>query len=348
MRRVLWILFLSLDVLLLLLFAAGYAAVYIPPRVLWWPQLVAVLLPYLGLALVLVTGILALTGPFRLLVPHLALCLVLLARFVSFGHNRGEATEDTEVLTLMTFNAGKYKFYHRGKVDIPPSMHALTDATTPQVLGLQETTRFHIATLRDSLGFRRHPLEEEQPSLPMNTFGRTAPAELRPLVMEQPGGTPYVVGTRALLSWQGRDVALYNLHLYSFNDKLWREDGTTGLKLRTWTDRLRKYRTAFLARAREVEYLRGLLEQETLPYIVSGDFNTTPHNWDYRHLARGLTDTFKAAGRGWGGTFHTNLPLFRIDFILASPAWQIHAAYVPEVAYSDHRPVVARLSLATP
>jgi endonuclease/exonuclease/phosphatase family metal-dependent hydrolase len=307
-----------------------------------------VLLPYLGLALVLVTGILALTGPFRLLVPHLALCLVLLARFVSFGHNRGEATEDTEVLTLMTFNAGKYKFYHRGKVDIPPSMHALTDATTPQVLGLQETTRFHIATLRDSLGFRRHPLEEEQPSLPMNTFGRTAPAELRPLVMEQPGGTPYVVGTRALLSWQGRDVALYNLHLYSFNDKLWREDGTTGLKLRTWTDRLRKYRTAFLARAREVEYLRGLLEQETLPYIVSGDFNTTPHNWDYRHLSRGLTDTFKAAGRGWGGTFHTNLPLFRIDFILASPAWRIHAAYVPEVAYSDHRPVVARLSLATP
>lgn len=348
MRRVLWRLFLTLDALLLLSFATGYAAAYLPPRVLWWPQLFALVLPYLGLALLAVTAALALRGAAWLLVPHLVLCLLLLVRSVSFGPGSDEPAEGAEVLTLMTFNAGKHKFYDRSRVEIPRSMQVLLGETEPQMVTFQEATRHHVATLADTLGFRRHPSEADSLELPVNTFSRTMPEELTPLVLQQPDDIPYVVGTRARLLWQGRDVVVYNLHLYSFNDKPWREEVSNGLKLGTWTSRLRKYRRAFLAREREVEYLRGLLAQETLPLIVSGDFNTTPHNWDYRRLAQGLHDAFRAAGRGWGGTYHTKMALFRIDYVLASPAWRLHSAYVPKVAYSDHRPVVARLSLATP
>jgi endonuclease/exonuclease/phosphatase family metal-dependent hydrolase len=79
-----------------------------------------------------------------------------------------------------------------------------------------------------------------------------------------------------------------------------------------------------------------------MPVLVVGDFNSTPHQWAYRHLAQGLQ---RVGSRD--ATFPADRPVVRIDHILAGPAWEVVDARVPvprqDTAISDHRPVTAQL-----
>jgi vancomycin resistance protein VanJ len=87
-----------------------------------------------------------------------------------------------------------------------------------------------------------------------------------------------------------------------------------------------------------------MIEQETDPVIVVGDFNSTQHHWVYRHISRSLTDAHRAAGSGFGWTFPAHRPLVRIDHVLVSGAWAVVRTHVSSHhATSDHRPVVTRL-----
>ena len=104
-----------------------------------------------------------------------------------------------------------------------------------------------------------------------------------------------------------------------------------------------QYGRAYQIQAKEVRLLKNVLEKETLPYLVVGDFNNTIHNWAYAEFASGMTDVFIETGAGWGGTYHSHQPLFKIDHMLVSWHWRPVLAKVLSVEYSDHRPVVAWL-----
>ncbi len=156
-------------------------------------------------------------------------------------------------------------------------------------------------------------------------------APLDPVPLEGPG----VVG-RFTSTWEGRPFALYVVHFRSFQ----REETS-------WTGRLRDLREDFLARGREAEFLRAALDVEELPFLVLGDFNATPDQWSYAHVARDLHDAL-AERAGWAPTFPDRRPLVQIDAVLASPHWTVEAARVLPGGLSDHRGVVADLRWATP
>jgi hypothetical protein len=147
--------------------------------------------------------------------------------------------------------------------------------------------------------------------------------------------------TRVRFRWQGRVGALYNVHLRSFNLKPWA--GNKGWHPRFWLEVLRAYRQDFLIRAYQAEQLSRILAQDSLPVIVGGDLNSTPHQWVYRHIKDGLQDAFEEAGRGWGATYHARFPLFRIDCLFVGSAFQVYSAYVGEAAISDHLPLLVTL-----
>ena len=150
--------------------------------------------------------------------------------------------------------------------------------------------------------------------------------------------------TRARLQWDGGDFVVYDVHLRSYTfARPWRGRGRKGPV--AWREQLRLLRDDVRLRADQADHLRTLLDAEALPFLVCGDLNTTPHEWTCRRLASGLRDAFTHAGRGRGATYHARHPLFRIDYVLASPEWRIHTAHVPAFTLSDHRPVVVRLSL---
>ena len=158
--------------------------------------------------------------------------------------------------------------------------------------------------------------------------------------------SPELAFLRTQFRWQGREAVHYNLHLHSFGtQKPWRpeDEDADPLELQTWVPFLRQYRYAFSKRAEQVEFILARLEQETLPVIISGDFNDTPNSWTYRQLVKGRKDVFESVGRGWGGTYHAKIPLFRIDFVLVSPEWEAVAAHVPDMELSDHRPLAVQL-----
>lgn len=103
-----------------------------------------------------------------------------------------------------------------------------------------------------------------------------------------------------------------------------------------------------------IALLRGLcarVQQETLPYLVMGDFNTPSIGYGHRLLTEQLTDCFVAAGRGYGLTFpgdfsHRGMPVppwLRLDYIFTGPGWETLYCEAERDRASEHRAVVAGL-----
>ena len=76
--------------------------------------------------------------------------------------------------------------------------------------------------------------------------------------------------------------------------------------------------------------------------IVCGDFNDVPGSFTYRTIRNGLEDSWIENGLGWGNTFHDNLFLFRIDYILHSKEIDCVSSKISKVNYSDHYPLIAK------
>lgn len=351
MRRFLWTVFVVLDAALLMLFSAGYAARYLHPRHLWWVQLIAIGLPYLALLLVGFTLIVAGARRWWLFGVHALLLVLALVRFAPVRAGTAAAAQDA--LTLMTFNLG---YPNNANA---PLLSALARHETPHIISFQESfvgldsarSRVrhipqYLSPLIDSLGYSVvAPTTADTTVLRESIFSRG-------LVLESgqkrlmPGSHPgYRTSfSHGRIAWQGREAVLYNLHLRTYGRrKPWADEGMGWFNPRFWVSFWTQYREATLDRAREAEQIRALMDQETLPLLISGDFNSTPHSWDYHHLARGLQDAFRAGGNGWGGTYHRRFPLVRIDHLLVSPAFEVVSAHVAAAPLSDHRPLVVQL-----
>lgn len=344
--------------LLILLFLVGYASAYLPPRWFWWTGLLATIIPYTSLLLLLVAPVIFVRGDRALRVFHLAVLVAVVVRFFP-GHSLFATREPAEDdLVLMTFNAPV-----RGPNPdtLARATLRLVEAVDPDLLALQEPVVWmspshpagvratpHLQAVVDSLRYEvtvpkgaGPPFDIEQP-----VVSRIGIEDQSQIILPPAAGTERVnYVARMRFRWKGREAVLYNVHLHTVGErKPWHDDNIRLFNPAYWRPYLRWYREAYLRRAWEAEQVRKALERETLPVILTGDFNSTVHHWEYRHLARGLRNAFTVRGREWGATYHARLPLVRIDHILVSPEWEVIEAHVPEAhAFSDHRPVVARL-----
>ena len=343
---------LLLDAALILLFLAGYAARYVPPRHVWWIQLVAIGLPFLSLLVLGATAVAAVARRWRVLGMHLALTALIVARFVPFERFAREAGPDPEALTLMTFNAG-WGWTTGG--DAPRGMAALIRREAPDLVALQEAEvtfsrraipvrpSAYVAPLVDSLGYRIQPPGSATHHLSKPVLSRFPLDELTEQTLHR-GENEVNELVRVTFTWQGRAAVLYNVHLRTFGgQKPWEDDAFRLFDFASWLRYARQYRDAFLIRARQIEQIRRMIDAETLPVLICGDFNSTPHNWGYRRMTAGLTDAFRVAGSGWGATYHQRLPFVRIDYVLASPDWEVTSARVAGAGLSDHRALVVNL-----
>jgi vancomycin resistance protein VanJ len=99
----------------------------------------------------------------------------------------------------------------------------------------------------------------------------------------------------------------------------------------------------------EVADLRDRLRAETGPVLVLCDCNMSDQSDAYQTLDRLLDDAFREAGQGLGFTFRFRrfLPFMaRIDYVWYSDDFVALEAYPwNDSGSSDHRPVVATLSL---
>lgn len=355
--RVLWFLFALLDGFLVALFVAGFAAWYVhSPTSLWWIELVATGLGYLAIPVAGAAIILAIGRRWIWFGAHILLLLLFLIRnepHVRFL-NHSEAEDDD--LTFLSYNVPRW--WGHDLDTKARGMKALVDEVQPDVIGLQEAliafypdepnirTTSYVSVLIDSLGYHTlKPRAEGATYTPQPVFSKIPLLEKTQTNLDvEPDDVLSTRVTRTVLSWQGRQFALYNLHMHSFGErKPWTEDAMSALDPRFWVSFARQYRTAFRIRASEVVRIREMIDKEELPVLICGDINSTPNNWVYAHLSRGMQDAFRQSGQGWGMTYHSRLPLVRIDYLFASPEWEIVSARVLDAELSDHLPLLVTL-----
>jgi endonuclease/exonuclease/phosphatase family metal-dependent hydrolase len=102
--------------------------------------------------------------------------------------------------------------------------------------------------------------------------------------------------------------------------------------------------------ARIVQSQELLAFTKTVPLsfiLICGDFNAPPQTHSCRMLTDVYPDAFDAAGNGFGYTVTSDWPFTRIDHILTGTGVKVFRTRVPDTRASDHRPLVAKIALAS-
>ncbi len=106
-------------------------------------------------------------------------------------------------------------------------------------------------------------------------------------------------------------------------------------------------RTAYLtvtaqSRQEQSAALVEVISPSDLPTVLVGDFNSPPGSALYKTLAGKLQDSFSVKGTGFGLTYNVKRPLWRIDYLWASPSLGVEACWVEPSKLSDHKPLAGR------
>ena len=164
------------------------------------------------------------------------------------------------------------------------------------------------------------------------------------------------IAARFVIRAAGRHIALYSVHLPTPRSSLNRALSPrlaleiAGLRGAP-TDGFASYRECLDARITLARQLAAVLEKETLPFLVGGDFNTPDHGVIYHTFASRLSDAHPAAGHGWGFTFPGGRegrlsafigPWLRLDYWFAGHGWKPVDCQVAPDSNSQHRAVLAR------
>lgn len=350
--------------LLVVAFFLGYAAPYLSPRHFWWLDLFAVGIPMMSVpvgALALVLGGQGyLWGQWRRAALGGILLVFLVARF---GHGLaawGPSPDSTDALRVMTFNVPRMLMRDSAQAH---ALKEIVQREAPHVLAVQESK---VRTRRGadgpgrgtSAGLRALLEAPEAYALPK---GYPIPARIQQPVLGRvsldsmsmhslpPDGEKNSRAryTRTSFTWRGRSVVLYNIHLHTVGEERpWLMMPGEWVVPAQWKEFLRTYRRSTLRRAQQARLIRRRIEREDRPVIVVGDFNSTPHQWAYWHIAQGLQNAVNRRVPGWSATFPAEYPLVQIDHVMAGPDWQATAAHISGAGtppVSDHRPVVVDL-----
>jgi len=154
----------------------------------------------------------------------------------------------------------------------------------------------------------------------------------------------------------GQDtIRVINVHLQSirFREKNYAFMDTMRLKYNNQQiEQLRDIglhlRDGFTMRAEQAKIISNYIKLSPHSVILIGDFNDTPVSYTYHRVMRGMNDSFREAGKGFGNTYAGELPSFRIDYILHSPELIANQYKRVRKKYSDHFPVTAIIGKSVP
>jgi endonuclease/exonuclease/phosphatase family metal-dependent hydrolase len=253
-------------------------------------------------------------------------------RFLRSDTRPGRASAD---LTIMTFNTLAWK---RGGDDLVASIRA----ANPDVVGLQEIGPAAIDRLIEVLG-DRFPYRETVPSANSSGAAVLSRYPIRDARKFRHSERGHWWQSMTLDTPFGQ-IAYVNVHTKIPFVRAWRGPFA---KLRI----PRSFHSG--RRRREIEALVEMLDAETRPTIVAGDFNMTERSADYAAVASRLRDAYRSVGRGLGHTFPrfgiqprtfpAPWPALRLDYVWHSGHFRAVSAEVGNAGESDHHPVIVGL-----
>jgi len=106
-----------------------------------------------------------------------------------------------------------------------------------------------------------------------------------------------------------------------------------------------KLKIAFEKRSEQVFKIKEHAAKCPYPYLITGDFNDTPTSFAVNQMAKGLKNAFRQKGSGFGRTYNGDFPNYQIDYIMASPQFEVATYKIIEKKLSDHYPLRSNVIL---
>ncbi|HCV16361.1 MAG TPA: hypothetical protein DF637_08515 [Rikenellaceae bacterium] len=136
--------------------------------------------------------------------------------------------------------------------------------------------------------------------------------------------------------FRGDTIRIINVHLQT--------TGLSGIKRINAKNIINSLGGNLIKRSGQAKYLRELIDKTKYPLIICGDFNDVPQSFTYHTIiGADLTDSFKKAGSGIGGTFSKTMGLLRIDYIFHSKHFKSMEFKLDKSKFSDHRAIFSLL-----
>ncbi len=146
---------------------------------------------------------------------------------------------------------------------------------------------------------------------------------------------------RVVLDIEGQQVAVYNVHF----------DWPLGNPSRFDLPVLRLFsRYDQTSRNAQIEELLALIREETLPYVVAGDFNMSQHSLIYADITLLMDDSYRETQAGLGHTWPAGDTwiydrLLRLDYVWYGNGMRAVDTQVGPALGSDHLPMIAFLEM---
>jgi len=253
-----------------------------------------------------------------------------------YKFSESKTTKDEDNISIMNYNVRLFNLYKWfPNEDTEAKLVSFIKEEAPDILALQE---YH---LRESTKLSFYKYKYEKLLGENKNYGQAILSNY-PIVnsgsIEFPNTFNNAIYADIL---KGKDtIRIYNIHLQSLridpkvenltteeSEKLFKGAGKT-LKMQQFQAEL------FLVHKQQCNY----------KMIICGDFNNTAFSYVYKIIKGNLIDTFKEAGNGFGRTYNFKFLPMRIDFIFADSTFKINSFKTYDVEYSDHYPVMTKVS----
>ncbi len=318
----------------------SYLLPYIPPGTFALLSVFSLAVPFL----ILVNVIFLLYWLFRLK-RHVLLSLIVL--LIGFNHltsiyevSSSEITaEGKRTLKVMSYNVRQFNQYGwSGDLEIPEKISHFIEEQNPDVLGMQEYYRGEM-TIANTFPHKYIKLKENNAEFGLSIFSKYPIINSGSLDFPTPSNNNAVF---ADIVKEKDTLRVINVHLQSFSVK----PNMQKLEQEHSKKVFLGMGQTFVRQQQQMEIVLNLVEKSPYRVILLGDFNNTAYSYVYREFkSKGLNDTYKEAGNGFGRTFDFKFFPLRIDFILADESLQVISFNTHDVPYSDHFPVSSVISL---
>jgi len=272
---------------------------------------------------------------------HLLLSLIVLTiGFTYLGSlykfSSSKDIDDSDNISVMSYNVRLFNLYEWiEEKDVPAKINSFIEEQDPDIISFQEYKTNPKISL-NSYEFKFEHLEPEA------KIGQVIVSKY-PIINSGSVEFPNTNNNAIYIDIvKNKDtVRIYNIHLQSLHisaDMAKLEAGNSDLLLK-------KTRETFKIQQEQTELFLQHKNQSGYKMIITGDFNNTAYSYVYKEIKGDFNDAFELAGNGFGRTFDFKFFPIRIDFILSDNNFQVNGFKTYEERFSDHYPIMAKLSL---
>lgn len=355
MKKLLYKVFLTANILSALALIVSYLAVTINPDTFALPAFFGLAYPYL----LLLNIIFVMAWAFALRFEALISVIVIAAGFTHFSNYiklTKPAGDKTGTFRILSYNVRLFNYFEgRKTVNSEKRILDFLKTRQPDIICLQEVyitgdPASREIALRTGLSGKYSSHMKFIPAGKNRYYGIATLSKF-PVVARgdivHPGSSSLSIWTDVIIS--NDTVRIFNNHLQSFRlQRMERSflneltsnpnENETFREIRTISSSLKK---GFVRRAQQAQNVKASINKSPYPVLIAGDFNDTPVSYSYRKIRKGLSDAFVTSGYGAGFTYRGNYPPNRIDYILYGNKLNCRQFDIVRVRYSDHYPIIA-------